>query len=126
MFERIKDLLVHFKPLITSQKTLDNLSDQTSFLSVIQILLANFKAMTYCGIKLPDILEEDSIKEFILTYQSSIMTLVENGLNKDIDNICGNLWEEIHDSCVEIMSFSISLLYADSKAVIADLAKMIQ
>jgi hypothetical protein len=81
--------------------------------------------MTYCGIKLPDILEEDSIKEFILTYQSSIMTLVENGLNKDIDNICGNLWEEIHDLCVEIMSFSISLLYADSKAVIADLAKMI-
>jgi hypothetical protein len=78
--------------------------------------------MTYCGIKLPDILEEDSIKEFILAYQSSIMTLVENGFNKDIDKIFGHLWEEIHDSCVEIMSFSISLLYADSKAVIADLA----
>ena len=33
--------------------------------------------MTYCGIKLPDILEEESIKEFIIVYQSTIMTLVD-------------------------------------------------
>jgi len=50
-------------------KTKDTLASQHAFLYTLQILAANFKALSYCGIKLPEILDEEkNYKEFLDMY----------------------------------------------------------
>lgn len=56
LFEQIRDLLKHLRYLIDGPKTADNIAEQTTFSNVIKVLATNFRAMSYCGVKLPDIL----------------------------------------------------------------------
>jgi hypothetical protein len=99
------------------------MAQYSSLLNTIKILSSNFKALSYCGVKLPQILEEFSYKSFVLAYQNSIIFIIENGYNKEGDmDSCGALWEELYASCQDIMTFSIELLYSDTKSVVENLS----
>jgi hypothetical protein len=64
-------------------------------------LSSNFKALSYCGIKLPEILDEENYNLFVKTYQSSIINIIENGYNKEGSDmiVCGSLWDDLYASC---------------------------
>jgi hypothetical protein len=93
-------------------------------LNTIKILSSNFKALSFCGVKLPEILEESSYQQFVKEYQSSIIYIIENGYSKDNSDMetCGGLWEDLYTSCQDIMTFSIELIYSDTKSVVKNLA----
>jgi hypothetical protein len=109
LFENIRQLLKHLKPLIDGKKTADNFPEQTCLSNTIKILSSNFKALSFCGIKLPEILEESSYQDFVKEYQSSIIYIIENEFSKDGSDMetCGSLWEDLYASCQDIMTFSI-------------------
>lgn len=46
--------------LISSKKTVANLPDQYSFYFLLKILTANFHALSFCSIALPDIMDESA------------------------------------------------------------------
>ena len=124
LFENIQQLLSHLKPLIDGKKTAANIPEQTCLLNTIKILSSNFKALSFCGIKLPEILVDESYQNFVKEYQSSIIYIIENGYSKDGSDmdVCGGLWEDLYASCQDIMTFSIQLIYSDTKSVVHNLA----
>jgi F0F1-type ATP synthase alpha subunit len=110
--------------LIDGPKTADNIAEQTTFSNVIKVLATNFRAMSYCGVKLPDILEQESYNSFVLEFKRSITYVIENGYSKEGSDIktCGGLWEDLYAACQDIMTFSIQLVNSDPQAVVSNLA----
>jgi hypothetical protein len=101
------------------------LADQISFCNAIHILSSNLKALSYCGIKLSEILDEANFKSFVSAYQSTIIYIIENGYSKEGSDmqVLGSLWDDLYVSCQGIMAFSIQLIYSDTQAVVSNLAQ---
>ena len=58
VFQQIQENLDRATYLIEAKKTSENLADQYSLYLVLKILTANFKALSFCSISLPDIMDE--------------------------------------------------------------------
>ena len=123
LFENIRDLLNFYKPSKNATKVSNDMAQYSSLLNTIKILFSNFKALSYCGVKLPQILEDSSYKSFVQAYQDSIIFIIEHGYGREGDmDTCGALWEELYVSCQDIMTVSIELLYSDTKSVVENLS----
>ena len=59
------------------------------------------KALNYCGIKLPEILEVQSYNAFQNEFKDTILYLIEQGFSKEGSDmqICGIIWDEIYACC---------------------------
>lgn len=79
LFQQIQDNLERTKDLIENKKTGANLVDQYSLYFILQILTTNFKALSFCSIALPDIMEEDAYNNFLSSYKSVIVRIIEEG-----------------------------------------------
>ena len=113
--------------LIDSKKTSDNLADQYSLYLMLKILTANFKALSFCSISLPDIMDEETYQNFLRAYRQCIVKIIENDYAHDFEEgqnrqELEKLWQEIYQMCLNILSSSINLIYSN----ITDIAKSIK
>ena len=60
LFQLIQENLVIQSNLISSKKTAANLVDQYGFYFILKILTANFQALSFCSIALPDLMEDEA------------------------------------------------------------------
>lgn len=65
VFQQIQENLDRMSHLIDSRKTVANLPDQYSLYLMLKILTANFKALSFCSISLPDIMDEATYQSFL-------------------------------------------------------------
>jgi hypothetical protein len=65
VFQQIQENLDRTTYLIDSKKTRDNLADQYALYIMLKILTANFKALSFCSIALPDLMDEESYHRFL-------------------------------------------------------------
>jgi hypothetical protein len=112
--------------LIDSQKTAANLTSQYSLYFTLNILIANFQALSFCSIALPDLMEEAAYQKFLASYKSCIVRIIENGYAQEFEDgeyqeEMKSLWQEIYQNCLNILSTSINLIYADTKEIIKNL-----
>lgn len=112
--------------LIDSKKTSSNLHDQYSLYLILKILTANFKALSFCSVSLPDIMDESSYQSFLNAYRSCIVRIIEAGYSQDFEEGEYNeeikcLWVEIYQMCLSILSTSINLIYSNIKDVVLHL-----
>lgn len=126
LFEQLQINLQSNIGLISAKKTAATLSDQYSFYFILKILTANFKALSFCSIALPDIMDENAYKQFLASYRSCIVKIIEEGYTQDFEaGECEDemkmLWQEIYQMCLSILSTSINLIYADNKEIIRNL-----
>jgi hypothetical protein len=71
-------------------------------------------------------MEEDSYQRFLATYKQCIVKIIEQGYSNDFEagdsqTEMQNLWQEIYQMCLNILSSSINLIYADTKDIIKNL-----
>jgi hypothetical protein len=52
---------------------------------MLKILTANFKALSFCSISLPDIMDEATYQKFINAYRSCIVRIIEEGYSQDFE-----------------------------------------
>lgn len=69
VFQQIQENLDRASHLIDSRKGSDNLADQYSLYLMLKILTANFKALSFCSISLPDIMDEETYQRFLSAYR---------------------------------------------------------
>jgi len=79
LFESLQHFLEKSKSLRKADKTITNLSQQHTLLYTLQILSANFKALGFCGVKLPDLMDDENYNAFLKTYQDAIVQVIELG-----------------------------------------------
>ena len=66
--------------MIAAKKTSENLADQYCFFLTLKILTANFKALSFCSISLPDLMDdEDTYQLFLKAYRLCIVNIIEKG-----------------------------------------------
>jgi len=112
--------------LIDSAKNEENLANQYSILSSLNIMKANFYALSTCAVSLPDMMKskEGAYESFLKTYRDTVVRMVERGYSEDfsgseeVQSEMKCLWRTIKQSCVDIMAMSINLLYASSDQII--------
>ncbi|CDW73494.1 UNKNOWN [Stylonychia lemnae] len=126
LFQLIQENLNIQTNLINSKKTSQNLVDQYGLYFILKILTANFQALSFCSISLPDIMDEETYQLFLSSYKSSIVRIIEDGYSQDFEegenfNEMKSLWQEIYQLCLNILSTSINLIYADNKQIIQTL-----
>jgi hypothetical protein len=85
---------------------------------MLKILTANFKALTFCSISLPDIMDDETYQSFLKAYRECIVKIIENGYSQDFEegeskDEIQKLWQEIYQMCLNILSSSINLIYAN-------------
>lgn len=85
MFECMSKILDSLVGLRDSPKNEANLPLQHSLLYILQILSANFKALGFCGIKLPQIMDESSYSAFLKSYNCCVVTMIEQGYKQSFD-----------------------------------------
>ena len=71
--------------LINSKKTAENLHEQYSLYLMLKILTANFKALSFCSISLPDIMDEETYQKFLHAYRECIVRIIEGGYTHDFE-----------------------------------------
>lgn len=70
MFSTLSYFMKKCQNLRKQDKKQDTLASQHAFLYTLRILASNFKALSFCGIKLPEILDEEAnYKDFLAVYQ---------------------------------------------------------
>ena len=94
---------------------------------MLKILTANFKALSFCSISLPDIMDEETYQNFLRAYRQCIVKIIENDYAHDFEDGLNRqelekLWHEIYQMCLNILSSSINLIYSN----ITDIAKSIK
>jgi hypothetical protein len=115
--------------LVTQKKTEANLHEQYSFFFLLKILKSNFDALNLCQVSLADIIKQrEAYTDFQDAYKSSVVRIIEKGFNSEFEDgplvpEMQALWQEIYKLCLEILSSSINLMYADSKDIIGNLQK---
>lgn len=124
VFQQIQENLDHTTHLIDGQKTSANLADQYSLYLMLKILTANFKALSFCSISLPDIMDEEAYQKFLNAYRSCIVKIIESGYTQDFEE--GNeeiraLWVEIYQMSLSILSTSINLIYSNINDIVVSL-----
>ena len=90
---------------------------------MLKILTANFKALSFCSISLPDIMDEATYQSFLKAYRQCIVKIIEQGYTHDFEEgdqseEIKKLWGQIYHLCLEILSSSINLIYSDSKDIL--------
>jgi hypothetical protein len=86
VFQQIQENLDRSSYLIDSKKTSLNLADQYCFFLTLKILTANFKALSFCSISLPDIMDdEESYQLFLKAYRHCIVNIIEKGYSQDFE-----------------------------------------
>jgi hypothetical protein len=101
LFQQIQENLETTTSLITSKKTSANLVDQYSFYFILKILTANFQALSFCSIALPDIMDQDAYHKFLNSYKECIVKIIEQGYTPDFEEgplepEMQSLWNEIY------------------------------
>jgi hypothetical protein len=127
VFKQILENLKGLSSLIDSKKTVQNLPDQYCLYLMLQILTANFKALSFCSISLPDIMDDTTYQSFLTAYRQCIVKIIENGYSQDFEegehrSEIEKLWQEIYQMCLNILSSSINLIYSN----ITDIAKSLK
>lgn len=46
---------------------------------MLRILTANFQALTFCSISLPDLMDQATYSKFLTSYKETIVNIIENG-----------------------------------------------
>jgi hypothetical protein len=64
-------------------------------------LTANFQALSFCSIALPDIMDEETYQQFLNSYKQCIVRVIENGYTHDFEEgevheELKSLWQEIY------------------------------
>jgi hypothetical protein len=77
VFQQIQENLDRTSSLIDSKKTSANLADQYCLYLMLKILTANFKALSFCSISLPDIMDEVTYQSFLKAYRQCIVRIIE-------------------------------------------------
>lgn len=100
VFQQIQENLDRTSSLIDSKKTQSNIADQYCFFLTLKILSANFKALSFCSISLPDIMDQTAYQRFLNSYRQCIVKIIEHGFTEDFE--AGEnqeefkmLWQEI-------------------------------
>lgn len=100
VFQQIEENLSRTTYLIDSRKTKENLADQYALYLMLKILTANFKALSFCSIALPDLMDEESAyHRFLSAYRACIVKIIESGYTQDFEESEGEipaLWHEIY------------------------------
>lgn len=126
VFQQIQENLDRTAHLIDSKKSAANLADQYSLYLMLKILTANFKALSFCSISLPDIMDEETYQKFLAAYRSCIVRIIEGGFTQDFEEgeyyaeIKG-LWNEIYQMSLNILSTSINLIYSNISDIVQSL-----
>ena len=112
--------------LIDSKKTSANLAEQYSLYLILNILIANFQALSFCSISLPDLMDDQTYQKFLHSYKSCIVRVIENGYTQDFEEgenqeEMKTIWSEMYQICLSILSTSINLIYSDNKEIIKNL-----
>jgi hypothetical protein len=94
---------------------------------MLKILTANFKALTFCSISLPEIMDDETYQGFLRAYRQCIVKIIEQGYSKDFEEgeereEIEKLWKEIYYMCLNILSSSINLIYSN----ITDVARSLK
>ena len=112
--------------LIGGRKTAENLPEQYGLYLTLKILTANFKALSFCSISLPDIMDEATFQKFLAAYKQCIVCIIEGGITQDFE--AGEtepemraLWSEIYQLCLNILSTSINLIYSNTGEIVKSL-----
>jgi hypothetical protein len=68
-------------------------------------------------------MDEEAYQEFLASYKDCIVRIIEDGYSQDfeegsLENEMKSLWQEIYQLCLNILSTSINLIYADNKQII--------
>jgi hypothetical protein len=68
-------------------------------------------------------MDETSYQQFLHSYKSVIVHVIEHGYSQDFEEgeyheEIKSLWQEIYQICLNILSSSINLIYADTKEII--------
>jgi hypothetical protein len=93
---------------------------------MLKILTANFKALSFCSISLPDIMDDETYQKFLHAYRQCIVKIIEGGYTHDFEEgdhfkEIKSLWVEIYQMCLNILSTSINLIYSDIKEIVLNL-----
>jgi hypothetical protein len=112
--------------LIDSLKASTNLADQYSLYLMLKILTANFKALSFCSIALPDIMDSETYQKFLAAYRHCIVRIIESGYTQDFEEgeLNGEikaLWGEIYQMSLSILSTSINLIYSNIGDIVTSL-----
>lgn len=122
VFQQIQENLDRSAHLIAGRKTQENLAEQYSLYLLLKILTANFKALSFCSIALPDIMDEAAFQRFLAAYKQVIVRVIEGGVAQDFeDEEIRALWAEIYQMCLNILSTSINLIYSNTSEIVASL-----
>jgi hypothetical protein len=68
-------------------------------------------------------MDEEAYQLFLRSYKDCIVKIIEEGYTPDFEDgpVKGeleSLWQEIYQLCLNILSTSINLIYADNKQII--------
>jgi hypothetical protein len=94
-------------------------------------LTANFQALSFCSIALPDLMDEAAYQDFLKSYKACIVRIIEQGYTQDFEageheQELKMLWQEIYQLCLSILSSSINLIYSENKEIIQNLVKQLE
>lgn len=133
VFQQIQENLERTVHLIGGRKTAENLPEQYGLYLMLKILTANFKALSFCSISLPDIMDEATFQRFLAAYKKCIVCIIEGGIAQDFEDgetepEMRALWAEIYQMCLSILSTSINLIYSNTgeivQSIIASLSEL--
>ena len=85
VFQQIQENLTALTTLIDDRKTTASLPDQYSLYLMLKILTANFKALTFCSISLPEIMEPAAYQEFLAAYRQCVVRIIEGGYCQEFE-----------------------------------------
>ena len=129
LFKLLQVSLDRNNVIISQKKTLLNLHDQYSFYFILRILKANFDALNLCGITMADLLKlKESYDDFMDAYKQSVVRIIEKGYLKEFEEgshtlEMEQLWENIYQVCLQTLSSSINLIYANNNEIVENLNK---
>ena len=85
LFITLKDNLEKSKAMIFGKKTRANLLEQYCLYYIIQILKANFSALTLCQLTLPELIQAEELQKFLAVYKDTVVKSLEQGFTKDFE-----------------------------------------
>jgi len=126
LFHQLSVQLEKGGQLINSEKSKTNLAEQYSFQYTLSILATNFKALSFCGVSLPSIMEDSEYEQFMKNYTQYIAKFIEQGYKKDFKDDdatqeAKGIWITCESICRDILSSSVNLIFASPQDIVANL-----
>jgi len=127
LFEGLQTLISHYsEALVKQRKTEATITDQYSFLYLINILSLNIQGLTYTGITLLDLLDIEGYQRFLKFYNDNIVSMIDIGYTADfeegVESELKGIWEGIYETCQHIITQAMNLIYDDTKEILKTLA----